>query len=547
LESLPSIQEEPVKSLRKTILESENPAEIIQSLSPQDYFQLIKAMDENDVLVILESGSTDQWQFLLDLELWNQDQLDIAKASRWLYLLERADSDQLIDWLFTEGEELAHYFFSKVLKVIFITEPNEAKMLPEGFFSLDGEYYLRIEDPAYREGLVDILRTLSIENYERYQNLLFELDSVIPAELEEEMYRLRNIRLAEEGFLPYEEAVAVYAPLEPSALNYKKDKSPSDRITLDSESLRPVPLLPLAQTRTRNSFLEGAGKIRDPFLLNRVRLEFAGLANQILSADRIAVIDTESIIASCDRAARLINLAVEKVCGHDPVAIEDMLRQNHLAALFRVGSGLILKLKWEAERWRKTSWFHRQGLEDYFWGERGKVLAGLLQKRPSYYAGPEAKELYRDFEKLNELQDVLEVLQGVMVLDGLLKKMAQAYALPEDFLNNPEPLFYPLLFNFWARLRLQLPPSLTGISLKEAQRFFSDLRNPSAQPPFVPDDFQTIFIKDLMAQTAGADRQAAVLLEKILGEVWKDFQEEYEKIAIEDLDPRYSGFLTILS
>ena len=42
--------------------------------------------------------------------------------------------------------------------------------------------------------------------------------SLIPSEIEEELFRLRNVRLAEKGFLPFHEAVGVYQPLQPREL-----------------------------------------------------------------------------------------------------------------------------------------------------------------------------------------------------------------------------------------------------------------------------------------------------------------------------------------
>lgn len=546
MDIIPFLHENSVEALGKTIQAAENPAEIIQALAPSDYFQLIKTMDEGLGMMLLEAGSPDQWQYVLDLELWNRDRLDLPKVSRWLHRLALAAPQQLVQWLIVEGEGLVQYYLSRLIEVAVIEDPQEAQDLPEGFFSLDGQFYLRIKDVNNRdEGLVDFLRTLAVEDYEKYQSLLLEMDTVIPAEEEEELYRLRNVRMAEYGFLPYEEALVVYAPLDPSLL--RSARTPDRSLDRDGKKFSGmVPLLPLAQPRTRNLFLEVAAGVQDPFLLGRLRLEFAGLANQILSADRVNTFDVEVLIRACDRAARLVNLAVEKVCGLDEAAVEDLLEQNSLVTLFRVGIGLVRKLSWEAERWRKLSWFHRQGLGALFWGEpRGKVLAGLLQKRPAYYAGTREREPYRDFEKLSELREGLETLQGLMVLDGLLEKMAASYPFPEALLQRAETTFYTPLFNFWARLRLKLEPTLAGISLEQAKRFLAELQDPSSQPPGIPDRFQPIFIRTIMDRTDKVDPQAAALLEQTLGLIWLDFREEYGQVSPENLDSRFSKFLTI--
>jgi len=58
-----------------------------------------------------------------------------------------------------------------------------------------------------------ILKTMAGEDLLKYHSLLTGLAGVLPADLKEDMYRLRNVRIAEHGFLPREEALLVYAPL----------------------------------------------------------------------------------------------------------------------------------------------------------------------------------------------------------------------------------------------------------------------------------------------------------------------------------------------
>ncbi len=45
--------------------------------------------------------------------------------------------------------------------------------------------------------------------------------------------------------------------------------------------------------------------IRDLLFLDRLRLEFAGLANQILSADRLMIHELEVLVEACKKAARI--------------------------------------------------------------------------------------------------------------------------------------------------------------------------------------------------------------------------------------------------
>jgi hypothetical protein len=367
----------------------------------------------------------------------------------------------------------------------------------------------------------------------------------LPAEVEEEMYRLRNVRLAEHGFLPYEEAIVVYFPLD--AANLKTEGMQNlPNVILDEETRALIPVIPLAQTGTSNLFMDTVSGIRDPLFLDRLRLEFTGLANQILSADGLRVHKFEVLVKTCNKAARIVNLAIERACETDLLSAEKLLKRHSLVSLFRVGFGMALKLKWEAERWLNGSWFYRRGLDPGFWGERwGGILKGLLAKRPRYYVGSSENEEYRDFEWLSDLSECLEVLRGLMVLDGLLESLTGCHPIGKDIIQSSEVTFHSLLFNFWARFLLKIEPSFSGISLEQAKDLFRRLRAGSRKPPYKMTGFKESFIRDFMAYAADSEPEAALILKDTLSLIWKELCEEYKWVSIDDLDERYSKFVTI--
>jgi hypothetical protein len=58
-------------------------------------------------------------------------------------------------------------------------------------------------------------------------------------------------------------------------------------------------------------------------------------------------------------------------------------------------------------------------------------------------------------------------------------------------------------------------------------------------------EFRERFIKDLMAHATSSDPEMAAILENKLSQIWEGFHEEYERVSIDDLDRRYSRFVTI--
>ena len=535
----------PGNKILDRLLEMENPREIVQSLSSGDFYWLVKKIGTEDCIPLLALASTDQWQYLIDLEIWKRDRVDIALSWDWMKRLQQADSGQLIKWLLSEGEAFTFYHLFKSVELIVVDNDDEVYTLPEGFFSLDGNIYIRVIDSDHRETIESIIRGIAGQDFTRYQALVLGLGGLLPAETEEQMYRMKNVRLAEHGFLPHEEAISVYAPLEPENLVVRREKGLYDFV-FDEEVHAMVPLYPLVRVEAKNILTEGILRIADQAFLDRIRLEFAGLSNQLLAADELLTPELDILTRSCRKAARYLNLALERLGGRDLSKAEETLRNHSLVELFRIGFGLALKVKWEAERWVKGSWFYEQDLDVDFWGERwGGVLGGLLAKRPKFYVGDQEGEEYRDFEWLFELSECSEVLRRLMVLDGLMAHIIESYPLEKDWTESSGITFRPFLFNLWSRLLLNLDPSLSGLSLGEAKSFFEMLRGENKKPPYVIDAFKERFINDFMSYTGEADPEAASVLKDTLTLIWQDFSKEYEWVWPHDLDSRFSTFVTI--
>ncbi|MCD6265436.1 MAG: hypothetical protein J7K02_05640 [Deltaproteobacteria bacterium] len=526
------------------ILDHKNPQELVHGLPYEDFFWLFKKIGEDDCLPLLKLASVDQWEYLLDLEIWKKDRLNVAHTSLWMKRLQQADCKRLARWLLSEGKALAYYYFFKSIQVEKKNE-DEDYDLPEGFFRLDGGFQIKAIYPEHQETIENILRMMASEDFDRCQTLLLGIGNFLPAEVEEEMYRLRNVRLAEHGFLPFEEALSIYAPLDPEALAIEK-KPELPNILLDDESRAMVPVLPFYHAEVKNMLTDAASRIMDPLFLDRIRLEFAGLCNHILSADGILVDDIEILSKTCRKAAGYLNLALERLCGNSISSARDLLRSHPLVSIFRVGFGLALKLKWETERWLKGSWFYRQGLDVGFWGDQwGETIAGILKKKPLLYIGLKEGEEYKDFESLSEIDECRSLFHRLMVLDKLLERLTECYPIENRFIHSKELTFHPLLFNFWSRCFLKLKPCFTGISLGQAKNLFHQLRARSEKPPFQMPGGEDNFLKNFLAYCSDFEPEAVAMLKDTLSLVWQKFQKEYEGVSISDINGRYSKFFTI--
>lgn len=528
------------KELLDRILDTQASGRAVRNLAPQDFFWIVKKVGEEDALPLLQIASQDQWQYVLDLGIWKKDRIAFHEASTWLLRLAKADPERLAEWLLSEGAGLAHFYLQKVIEIDVDDEEVKAYEPPPDTFTLDGVCHIRVLDPDLRESVEELLRWMAKRDYQRFQALLLNLQGVLPAEAEEELYRLRNMRLAEHGFLPFEEALSVYASLDAAILGADGDLSPE--LIIPDEAVKTIiPTLPLALAKGKNLLTEVISLASDPPFMDKIRLEFGGLCNQILSAEAKTPEDWDVLVQTSRRAAAYLNLALESRFGSDVYKAERCLQAHPLVTLFRVGFGLALRVRWDAEQWVGGSWFRRQGFDPTFWGEEwGARLAGLLEKRPRYYARGEHGWEYRDFQYPSDLDACRELLSRLRVLDLLLSRLSAVHPLKTPPITRKEITFHPLVFNFWARRRLGYDLSFSGIPIDAMRQLLSSLRGDEKGPTYRMTGYEEVFKDDLIGYATGLPGESIDLLRDTLDRVWEDFRKEYEGVALEDLDPRYS-------
>ena len=530
------------KEVLNRVLDHESPRQLIQQLPYDDFFWLVKKVGDDDCLPLLALASEDQWQYLLDLEVWRKDALDVERATLWIGRLQKADRKRLVRWFYGDGETIAWYHLFRSVQLE-VRTADEIYDLPNGFFSVDGIFYVRVLDKKQRDTIEELLRTMASEDHERYQALLLGISGVVPAELEEEMYRMRNVRLAEHGFLPFEQALSVYAPLDPGRLRSEESVEMRSQDFSHEDKLELAPISPLHHAGGQNILALASSRITDNYMLDRIYLEFAGLCNQIFSADGLEYHELEALITTSRKAAGCLNIALEKLCGSDISSAEKLLRTNSLVSIFRVGFGLVLRLKWEIEHWLEESWFCAVGLDLSFWGDDwAETLEGLLKKKPRLYVAFEAGEEYKDFESLSELDYCGRVLNRVKVLDKLLEKLAAVYPLDTKINDDFQLTFRPLLFTLFASSLLKLEISPLGISPDQMKQLIGYLRAGETKPPYQMAGFEEVFVRDFMAYASDLKPDDRATLKDTLHVIWQEFREEFQWIATGDLDKKFANF-----
>ncbi|NNF98778.1 MAG: hypothetical protein HKM93_05330 [Desulfobacteraceae bacterium] len=541
----------PQKALDQ-ILESPQAVALVHSFAEEDFYLLVNDIGPDDSLPLLGMASNRQWNYILDIESWSKDRLDIKALTAWMNRLLTADSRRLIRWCFEENMETVRLYLFRTID-IHIREYDQAPSdLGDGFFSDDDTYYVRIReegDPGDETGrekalkykfLSEFLGRLSVYDHVRYQNLLMESAAVLPAESEEELFRLRNVHLAEKGFLPSHEAVGIYQGLKVTELHRQGIKHL--RKSTSSITMLPVPLSSANLLNDESLFARSLAQIQDAGVIMELQAEFAGLSNQVISADGVRIHDRQVLQAVVKKVSDYLDLGLELILEGKttPESSATLIEKYPLINIFRVGYGAVLELKWRAQKWQKDSWFTRTGLPLSFWGEKWLgLLGGLLIDKPKYFTNHADGVLYREFESHADILHTRDNLTEIIRADNLLSLMDIRIKSMTVYRYLS---FHNLILTLWANDFLAMPPQAEEpipIPMGTFKKLHERLWKGGIPPRKIRDDIKAHFLDVLSRRSGLKNYEITEQLGAVLEGLFTDIEMELGEVPGKGLDPRF--------
>jgi len=538
----------PPESARNAILESPQPAALVHSIREEDFYFLIHDIGMEDALELLGLASDRQWEYILDMSIWEKDRISLTTWTRWLSLLMKADPQRLVRWISEERAADIEYYLYKNIQLVVREHDQDPSDFGEGFHTYDDTLYVKFDETLYdlerkpdaieeRDAFLEtLLSRIAADDHILYYHLLMESQTVIPAEYEEEAYRLRNIRMNEKGFKPFEEAVGIYQPLSTDGFFRGRQKRYADRSMPEEGD---APFYPFNTMALDSLFARGLEFLGDWQWHASLQNEFAGLCNRVVSADRQPIQEREALRA-----------VVKKVCGYVSIGLAELtdrndpspdraamlIRQYPIEDIFRVGYGKALDLKWRAERWRKESWAEEQGLPLSFWGETWLgVIGGLLIRPPLFFDNYRTGVLYREFHTMADVTATRKVLDQVIALDELFGLMeGVTFRFPRRMLT-----WQQLLLTLWVRWSTGYGGDRLAVPLATFIPFYRELWEGRLPSRRISDAAKARFLKWL-AHAARLD--AYILSSKFretLEALFEAVENEYQAVSEVHLDPRH--------
>ncbi len=408
------------KERMEAILSLENAREVFQSMPEEEAYLTIKEIGEYDSLPLLSLMSSEQCQYLLDLELWKGYEFQPERVEHWLPLLLACEGEALEDWLKKIDLDTLLLLLKKHIRV-HLKEREDLSSQEEHppFFTLDGTYYVEVLRPSLQESIERLLRLLAAQDLSFYWRLLEQVQTEIEAELEERTLHFREARLEDRGFPRMEEALSLYQYLNPKRLRLMLEQREIHLPGLPADL--PPPSFPMILQDQKLFFSLCLREVEGGPLVDRLKMELAYMANQVMVADQPDRIDFSSLQESLRKVGGYLSVGLEWLTGGELQEAKTFIEQVPLKFIFQVGYGASLELKWRAERiWRK-GWFSKHKLPLSFldspWEER---MEGLVRKkRPLFY--DEEKAVFREFRSYSEIRLLQKDLDQIELLERILQ------------------------------------------------------------------------------------------------------------------------------
>lgn len=365
---------------------------IVPALPSPTFVRLARRLrDESRLDLLLPHATPEQLSSLLDLDGWVRDRIDIRRARVWLHAIaEHALVDRergaLADLIYEMDPELWSVALAAGTVVLEIPQ-DDGEALDQIAAELgslrswetpDGFFVVGVPDDELGLRTLQTIQRVYEDDLGEGRKLCLSIQMLVPSIAEEELLRFRNGRLADLGFVEWEEAMQLLRPLdhrvaaEQAALDFTHLQHPGQ---LERTVRWSGPEL-LRRVMMRLSPVEHGVRVRELLLL----------VNEVVSAQRFEPGDEAVQQRAFDQTQSTLSLGLELLGRATPRGMEvDAFLAERVGAIglrlvFRVGYGALDKVRKAAlllHRGGRVSLSSPGSLLDRPWGPALGALAGV--------------------------------------------------------------------------------------------------------------------------------------------------------------------------
>jgi hypothetical protein len=362
-----------------------DPVAAIRALPADEFFYVVHELGFPDALDVLIHGTAEQVQGVLDLAIWDNDQVSLERGTEWLAAIAQAPYETIGAWARGLDVELLALLLRQRARVHELSEEQEAPDDIEGALFTTPDRLFALEllgDETTQRITQHLVEDLYRADQNLMRRLLVSLKGEMDSELEETAYRWRTGRMADLGFVDFYEALEIYRELDPASV--RLPSTPPAPAKVDEDAPRVLPLAMAERLSGSTPFARAVAGL-EPGEAARVHQALALLCNQVLSADRVSPGDDEAVAGVLGRVAATLDLGLEYLQRRDQTEGTAAVRGLPLALLFRLGVSLMGKLRKLARSLETRSPFARLRPQlDLRETDDVEVLGSVTRLRPMF-------------------------------------------------------------------------------------------------------------------------------------------------------------------
>ncbi len=425
-----------------TLEDYDVPEQLVPRIDAQDFVRLARLLrDENRLELLLIHATPEQLTSLIDLDAWERDQVEYVRARTWLlviaqlYAMMNKPRGALVDLMYEMDPEMWTLALHPYTEVIDLDpEDDQSRQVAHDQLDAlrtwdtpDGFFVIGVPDDEFGRMALSTLELVYQDSLDEGRKLALSIQSALRSQMEEELSRWRTGRLADLGFVAWEEAMKLFRPYDHATA-----------ATEDARDFRylddPDGMLALPRWQSAGLLARVLTRLDDAEHGLRSR-EFLLLVSEVMAAQRFAPGDTGLQERAIDQTQATLSLGLELLLttqvGHpDPEAfLAGRIEAIGLRDIFRVGYGALDRLRKATATLSKAtrvSLTSAGSLLDRPWGPAIACLSAWYPELPMMEKGQASRPL-RSFADVREAT-------GLVAQAGALSRLAFA---PEGYAVDP--------------------------------------------------------------------------------------------------------------
>lgn len=401
----------------RAIIDSDHTREILEQLSPQETYMILKESWGTDSQILLQYVPPETVCHCIDMDCWQEDALSVEGILDWLWEIYNSSVETLQDALQTIDLDLIILLYQSFIDVVQAVPTDEgvSDLLDAGYESFDDIYYFMFQEEGEKTSLLKDMLSLLFTHFQSvYYSIMEGVIWEMRSSVEESLYERRSLRLMEMGFPPPDEATSIYRRVRPEKLlgsGIIKSKVPI--VDRDRDLLPALYLDHLAQG---TSLLASSLGEASPGERERFTYEMIYLANKVVMADYRPLNEVDTLKASIEKASAVTSLGLAVAMRKGRRTAREVIETMNAETLFSLGFNMIMDQK---SRLKGIL----QGIPASMLPEKLTVFAeGLMRKRPQYRN--------EEFSSLEQLDEVTRDIDRIARMGAIMERLGWE-AVPE--------------------------------------------------------------------------------------------------------------------